>query len=62
MFTMDVKRIATAIRKGIPALEAKIRALHPEIVALFVKPQTDTAFQLVRRGLDDDADASVKTA
>jgi cation diffusion facilitator family transporter len=42
------------IEEQVAALENKIRARHPEIVALFVKPQTDKAFQLVHRGLSND--------
>lgn len=45
---------APEIEQKIYDLEARVRAARPEIVALFVKPQTETAFrELVRRRFGD---------
>lgn len=35
------------IEKAVVAIERKVRARHPNIVAVFIKPQTDTTFQQV---------------
>lgn len=48
---------APQIEQKIYDLEAKVRAARPEVVALFVKPQTETAFrELVRRRFGDRRD------
>ena len=40
---------APQIEDQVIAIERKVRAAHPEIVALFVKPQTDRAYQAMRQ-------------
>jgi cation diffusion facilitator family transporter len=40
---------APQIEDQVIALERKVRAAHPEIVALFIKPQTDKTFREVHR-------------
>ena len=39
-------------------LERSIREQHPEVVALFVKPQTAGAFERAQRALSDASRAS----
>jgi divalent metal cation (Fe/Co/Zn/Cd) transporter len=46
-FADDLK--APQIEEQVIDLERKVRAAHPEIVALFVKPQTDKTFREGRR-------------
>lgn len=48
-FANDVR--AREIEESVIAIEQKVRAAHPEVVTLFVKPQTDRTFQEVRRRL-----------
>jgi cation diffusion facilitator family transporter len=40
---------APQIEEQVIALERKVRATHPEIVALFIKPQTDRAYHAMRQ-------------
>ncbi|MEA2779224.1 MAG: hypothetical protein QOK29_768 [Rhodospirillaceae bacterium] len=37
------------IEQAVIAIEQKVRARHPNVVAVFVKPQTDTTFRSARR-------------
>jgi divalent metal cation (Fe/Co/Zn/Cd) transporter len=34
-----------AIEKAVTEIESRVRAAHPEVVALFVKPQTQRSYQ-----------------
>ncbi len=54
-FADDLK--APQIEEMVCTLEDKVRAAHPEIVALFVKPQTDRTFQHMRRQRFGEEDA-----
>jgi len=48
------------IEHAVAAIEQRVRAKHPEVTALFVKPQTAGAFERARRAALGGADAAAR--
>jgi cation diffusion facilitator family transporter len=53
---------APEIERRVTEIERKVRSAHPDVVALFVKPQTDRAFEEVVRRRYGDEEAGRLTA